>query len=444
MHFAAATSPQHRGGKARTNEDQQPFELSQYTPLGIQHFSAQYKHDPKSLEKLSRRICARVEQDSSDLITFCDKRIRKRRKKKKQEEELMQQKMQELRGKRKKKYLKEYLLEQEQQRKGQSSRSAAPEVISASDLVLGACLGQGSFSSVFVLEKHLLQSSVTSSATPRRGRRRSTKGSSTEHTRSTHIESISTRSSSYDHSTSNRSASGLRRRLRQSRQRYRDAHDETNDSDNGSCRSRSLSRSRDPKPGSKGSKHYRQLSNDDSYKNKVSEGSISRRLRSMSKKEFTDSARSRSLSSSIRKRIEACFSRRERLSRDEEDFESRTKSKRSKSHHMRPNCEDSEKHNGFFRGGSRSLSFHGRRDTRRSRSRDNKQKRSSDITCATQSTLEDYSSRDCVTEDSRSYTNRTQDESNSGIDTNNLVVKILQPKLMGQPKLFANCGTFLL
>merc|ERR1711937_211892 len=42
------------------------------------------------------------------------------------------------------------------------------------------------------------------------------------------------------------------------------------------------------------------------------------------------------------------------------------------------------------------------------------------------------------------YTNRTQDESNSGIDTDNLVVKILQPKLMGQPKLFANCAAGLI
>ena len=43
--------------------------------------------DRRELRELVDDILARVEEDSSDLITFCDKRLRKRRKKKKLEED---------------------------------------------------------------------------------------------------------------------------------------------------------------------------------------------------------------------------------------------------------------------------------------------------------------------------------------------------------------------
>merc|ERR1712232_1287237 len=120
-------------------DDQQPFDLTQYSPLGIQHYGAIYKNDPKALEKLSRRICARVEQDSSDLLTFCDKRIRKRQKKL-EEEQLIRNHLQ--RQQQTKNYKKNKKQQQDPEEHSPPA-SAAPEVVSGSDLLLGACLGQG-------------------------------------------------------------------------------------------------------------------------------------------------------------------------------------------------------------------------------------------------------------------------------------------------------------
>ena len=79
MSFANASN--HRRGP----NDPQPFELTQYTPEGIELLSAPYRKDPQLLDKVSKRITARVEEDSSDLITFVDKIIRKLLKKKRLE-----------------------------------------------------------------------------------------------------------------------------------------------------------------------------------------------------------------------------------------------------------------------------------------------------------------------------------------------------------------------
>jgi len=423
MHFSANASP-HRSGNS--NDDQQPFEMSQYTPLGIQHFSAQYRNDPKVLEKLSKRICARVEQDSSELIAFCDKKIRKRRKKKKQEDDHQHE---------------------------QSEPTTAPEVVSASDLLLGACLGQGSFSSVFVLEKHFqnqLTPATPAPPPPRRGRR-GKQGNSSHH------RSVSNRSASYDQSNSNNSTSNrsstrtgrsktpsLRRKLRQ---KYKNCeNDGSNRSEtNSSQRSRSLSLTR-----SKSKEKYLPIASGSPTKvnskaHRISaSGSISG--------ESPKSTRSRSLSASIRHGFQAVFrggksdkdgnSHYEDYQDEEVDIcESPVKTSRmSKSHHIRSNNDEGafeKNHSGrglFKKGKSRSVSCSRRRRSRRSRSRGSEGGRISE----TEKTA-DTTCTDDFSVDSPSKSNRG-DIYNEG----DLVVKVLQPKLMNQPKLFANCAAGLI
>ena len=395
MHFATPIHPNQRA----SDDEHQPFELSQYTPMGVQHFSAQYKHDPNTLEKLSKRICARVEQDSSDLITFCDKRIRKRRKKKRLEDEQR--------------------IHQNLEFHADEGTSAAPQIVAASDLLLGNCLGQGSFSSVFVLEKHLYARKEPTEK-PRRGRR-------SNHSR--HNKSMSNHSSiTNDNSTSNRASTrtgrsqtpSLRRRLKK-----RISGNSSDDSIRSDCsqRSRSLSL-----PRSKSEKVPVTYQDDSNISSPI------KVLRSPEKVNSSERTRSRSLSASIQNGIRNVVRRISISNRPdaEEDHEvplsSSSKSsfmRKSKSHHVRPQHEEdnnsrSGRSRSIFRGGSRSLSCHQRRKSRRSRSRgDPENEEAEDI------------------EDSTPQNKGVVFASSGQTD---LVVKILQPKLMNQPKLFANCG----
>ena len=437
--IAAAASTDNDTSASSTDDDQRAFELSQYTPLGVDHFSAPYKNDPKALEKLSRRINHRVEQDSSGLITFCDKRIRKRQKKQAQSKSKQQQ------G------------EERSHHDGTvfgGSSAVGPEIVSATDLMLGKCLGQGSFSSVFVLEKHLHRPPSVN-AGPRRGRRsklatgtnqgsisrRGTSmrfGGNSSHNRSNHSRSNhstsrhSTATTASTKSRTGRSPTCLRRRVRQEYKTTDDIRDGSRRSllDNSSSqRSRSLS----PSISSKGRSSSNGRKNDDS------------------------SRRTRSLSRSLRDGIRACFGKKPRDHRDSsQTFENeedeaifyRQKIKRSKSNES------------IFRGGSRSLSCRKRRSqTRRSRSQDEMTRhRSADEMARTSRTSFNTNDPDDTNSGhsfdispptssrgvlwKKNYPREEIDESCGGANSN-LVVKILQPKLMANPKLFANCGTCL-
>lgn len=414
----------------RGPNDPSPFELTQYTPEGIQRLNAPYKKDPRLLEKVSKRITARVEDDSSDLITFCDKRLRKRRKKKK--------------------------LEEEQRRKQRLQPLAndypvAPEVVMASDLVLGACLGQGSFSSVFVLEKHVQK---TSTAGVRRGRRSrlarpgldgTNQGSSHDRSWSNHSSMFPANDNSNSVSKPTRSQTpSLRHRLRGT-----NPNDSSNRSGTGnSQRSRSLS------PPRTKNLSRNELSTKSSETAETEMSSPVKVLRTSKRASNSERSRSRSLSASISNGIRAVFRRNsgtitnsititnsvsnsnhKSLDCDDEDFEvplscAKTFTQKSKSHHVRSQCEDDDSKSGRgLMGGTRSLSLHKRRRSRRSRSRGDKIERRT----------RGFSVGDF--EDSVSVRTGPQfNADSSSSNESNLVVKILQPKLMNQPKLFANCG----
>ena len=449
MHFANPTQPRQRGSDT-TNDDQHTFELSQYTPMGIQHFSAQYKNDPKVIEKLSKRICARVEHDSSDLITFCDKKIRKRRKKKKMEDERKQQQQNHQ--------------EQPPPPLLQELFPPSPEVVAASDLLLGSCLGQGSFSSVFVLEKHLYRKPASSTA-PRRGRRSrlsrfgmdgTNQGSAHNRSSSNHSSILAVADNNNNNSTSNRTRTRtgrshtptLRRKLR-SRANSCNKNDGSNRSaTNDSQRSRTMSPTRKR---SQSQKNYIPMaaaaSNvaSSSHQREINSSPI-KVLRSPSKRNNnSERTRSRSLSSSIQNGIRAVFrgnssnSNHKSIPQDEDEFQvplspTKTFARKSKSHHIRPQHEEDNNNSNsgrsIFRGGSRSLSLHQRRRSRRSRSRGDEQEKSRDR--SNEKGENSHSNRSGVLFNS---------DENSSSGCSNLVVKILQPKLMNNPKLFANCGT---
>ncbi len=412
-----------------SNDEQHHFELSQYTPMGVQHFSSQYKHDPKALEKLSKRICARVEQDSSDLITFCDKRIRKRRKKKRLEDERR--------------------IQNDLSFDDEDDNPAAPEVVAASDLLLGNCLGQGSFSSVFVLEKHMYTRKPASN--PRRGRRskhsRHARSVSKDKSTSNHssIGAADNNNNNNNNSTSNRSSTrsassqtpGLRRRLRK-RVPDNDASNRSTES-NSSQRSRSLSLPRNNTRLKRDPSGKRLVSQDDEILNSPIRVLRSPTKRMSASKERT---RSRSLSSSIQNGLRAVFRSNSTHSNrqtglQEEDCEvplARAKTfRKSKSQHARPQYEEDNSRSGrsIFRGGSRSLSCHQGRKSRRSRSRGDEN-----------DAMKTGAAEDCddTTNNNKSGVLFNPDCTIGG--DSNLVVKILQPKLMNQPKLFANCGTY--
>jgi len=450
MNFANPAYPRQRNS---SNDDRQKnYELTQYTPMGIQHFSAQYKNDPRLLEKLSKRISARVEQDSSDLITFCDKRIRKRRKKKRMEEEQRQ-----LQG--------QPPLDQDY--------SVAPEVVAASDLLLGTCLGQGSFSSVFVLEKHLHRKPATTG--PRRGRRSrlSRPGFDGTNQGSAHNRSISNHSSMFpanDNNSISRRSTRARSQTPSLGQRFqprgRNANDESNRSGtNRSQRSRTVSPPRTrsenqkdcpPRTRSHSQKNCVPISANSNHEHSSTQETVCsspgeanspiKVLRSPTKKRSSleRSSRSRSLSASIQKGIRAVFRRdsfsnsNHKVEVEDEDFEvplspAKKNTRKCKSHHVRPEYEEENNSGrGVFRGGSRSLSLHRRRKGRRSRSRGDVKERTRGRSAG------DF-------EESRSKGTGllfNTDDSSSG--ESNLVVKILQPKLMQQPKLFANCAAGLI
>jgi len=505
MHFVEPNQQhQHGGGGGNgsipnLHDDEQRFELSQYSALGVQHFTAQYKNDPKALEKLSRRICVRVEQDSSDLINFCDKRIRKRRKKKKHDDDVLlkqlQEELQQLQlqqqnsnaSKNDKKQQIIYHQQQKQQRQEHVEVSPAPEIVAASELLLGACLGQGSFSSVFVLEKHLHQKKPTSSTAPRRGRRSrlsrklldGSNRSQSQSPRGTSFDkstSQSNRGASFDdycnnnnNSTSNRSSTRTGPRQTSLRRRLRQRYSGNNDATDGSNRSRSLSPSR--------SKSIHTTANNNN----------SPRGRQASPKNCgspNNSTRSRSLTSSITNGIRAVFgggkgdnssSNHNSSSRhdtaataqdeDEDDHvvhgSSAIKVLRSQSDHLHHamknsnnnnnnnNNNSTSSHTSIFREGSRSLSCsQNRRRSRRSRSRD--------VSHAADTHIGNNETTATTTDDNASRSHRgvlwknfedidgTNNSSSSDGTNSNLVVKILQPKLMKQPKLFANCAAGLI
>ena len=112
--------------------------------------------------------------------------------------------------------------------------------------------------------------------------------------------------------------------------------------------------------------------------------------------------------------------------------------------------------NGIFRGGSRSLSCHRRRSrTRRSKSRDEMTVSTARTSCTATDGGDNNSNHNNSTHScdaalantphrgvlwKKNFPDEEIDESCGNPDSN-LVVKILQPKLMEQPKLFANCGT---
>ena len=430
MSFADASN--HRSGP----NDPLPFELTQYTPEGVERLISPYKKDPRLLEKVSKRITARVEEDSSDLITFCDKRIRKRRKKKKLEE---------------------------QERRRQHLRPlsydypVAPEVVMASDLCLGACLGQGSFSSVFVLEKHVQKSTAGG---PRRGRRSRLARPRLDGTNqgSSHNMSWSNHSAMFSGTDNNNSISKRSTRTRSQtpslRDRFQQSGSNANDASNrsgtgNSQRSRSLSppRSKNTSPKDLSSKSY----HEHSETAETETSSPIKVLRSPSKDGRSERRRSSSLSASIQKGIRAVFQRNsgtisnsntlsnhQSIYCDDDELEiplscSKTFTQKSKSHHVRSECEEDDSKNGRgILGGSRSLSLHRRRKSRRSRSRDKSGGRRRGFS------LGDF-------EDSSSHKAGPQFnlETNSSNESN-LVVKILQPKLMNQPKLFANCAAGLI
>lgn len=414
-----------------TDDDQAAFELSQYTRLGIEHFGAGYKNDPKALEKLSKRINQRVEQDSSGLITFCDKRIRKRRKKH----------LQQSKGKRK----------QGNEELG-GSRAVGPEIVSSSDLMLGKCLGQGSFSSVFVLEKHLHRPPSAGTGGPRRGRRSklatgtnqgslSRRGASmrfdpnSSHSRSNHSTSRhSVASTASAKSRTGRSPTCLRRRIREEYKEVDDGRDGSRRSllDNSSSqRSRSLS----PSVSSRGRSSPNGKRNDDG------------------------SRRTRSLSRSLREGIRACFGKKPRNHHHHHhrDSSERFENDEQKENYYRQKIKRSKSNESIFRGGSRSLSCRKRRSRfRRSRSQDE-----TASTPRTSMNTNDHDHDDNNGSLHSCDTLRTVSQSRGGVlwrkdfpdeeidescggANSNLVVKILQPKLMDQPKLFANCAAGLI
>ena len=277
----------------RRPNDPQPFELTQYTPEGIRRLGAAYKEDPRLLEKVSKRITARVEEDSSDLITFCDKRLRKRRKKKKLEEE-----------QRRKQHLRPLA----------NDYPVAPEVVQASDLVLGACLGQGSFSSVFVLEKHVQKAST---AGVRRGRRSRLAKPGLDGTNqgSSHNRSWSNHSSMFPVNDNNNSVSKRTSRTRSQTPSLRDrlkgtnANDASNRSGTGnSQRSRSLSppRTKNMSPNDWSAKSSHERS--ETAETEMSSPPV-KVLRPPKRASNSERIRSRSLSASISHGIRAVFRR---------------------------------------------------------------------------------------------------------------------------------------
>jgi len=434
-HVAAAASADavlagNDASASSTDDDQAAFELSQYTRLGIEHFSAGYRNDPKALEKLSKRINHRVEQDSSGLITFCDRRIRKRRKKHAQ-------------SKGKRKQGNEERSRHDGTDFGGGSRAVGPEIVLASDLMLGKCLGQGSFSSVFVLEKHLHRP-PSETGGPRRGRRSklatgtnqgslSRRGSSmrfdpnSNHSRSNHSTSRhSVASTSSSKSRTGRSPTCLRRRIRDEYKIDDDVHD-------GSRRS---------------------LDNSSSQRSRSLSPSVSSRGRSFpnGKKNDDGSRRTRSLSRSLRDGIRACFGKTPR--NHHRDSSERFENDEQKVNYYQQKIKRSKSNESIFRGGSRSLSFRKRRSrTRRSPSQD--EMASTSRTSMNTNDHDDNNSslHSCDTLRTvpqsrgvlwrKDFPDEEIDESCGGANSN-LVVKILQPKLMDQSKLFANCAAGLI
>jgi len=429
---ASASAGDDMGSNSTVEDDQKAFELSQYTPLGIAHFSAGYKNDPSALEKLSRRINNRVEQDSSDLITFCDKRIRKRRKKQKDQ------------SKSKSKQHEDERSYHDGNTLGSSS-TVGPEIVKASDLLVGKCLGQGSFSSVFVLEKHIHRPPSTTA--PRRGRRSklttgTNQGSTSRRGASMRLDMCNSTHGNKNNSMSTHSTSrhtihtttpettGMRRRVRQEYNSVDDVPNENDGShrslDNSSSqRSRSLSPRRSPNEESNDGSRSRSLSR-----------SFGNGIRS----------RSRSVNRSIRNGIRKCFGKSP-LHQDyahsfdnEEDEENYYRQK------VKRNSDES-----IFRGGSRSLSCRKRRSKiRRSRSSDGLANTSR---TSFNTDLDNNSTHSCDAALSqaprrgvlwkKNFPDEEIDDSCGGANSN-LVVKILQPKLMDQPKLFANCAAGLI